>query len=670
MALIYRPEIDGLRTLAVVPVVLFHAGVPGITGGYVGVDVFFVISGFLITAIIAREIENGTFSILSFYERRARRILPALTMVVLATLAGALLVQTPPRLEETAVSATAAAAFLSNVYFFLQLDYFGVAAEYRPLLHTWSLAVEEQFYLIWPVLLILLGAARLRVRAVLVVAVLISSFVLSVWATSAYPGFSFYLLPTRAWELMLGAALALRMVPAPRSRGLAEIGGILGLALIAYAVFVFDKSTVFPGVAALVPCLGAALIIWTGGSTWVGRLLSLRPIVFIGLVSYSYYLWHWPPLALLRTVNGSTDLPLMQALAISLLTFGLAVLSWRFVERPFRNPKTLGRGAILSLGAVSIVVLMGLGTTIKLLDGLSERFDRDLLAVYQISQSNKQVGPRCAGRAPEDGLCRIGERSRLPTVLMWGDSHAGAAFGGVDVTLSDAGVSGVAAWHFGCPPIPALRRITDWQSCAAFNDSTLALLNETETTIDTVLLVGRWALTATGERAPGEAGAPAPMRFRDDTPVPDQAVAFEVGLTQLIDELTASGFRVIVLGGIPEIGRHVPDQWLIRAQLGLGDIPAPDLEDVQHRNASSQPVLVDLAIRENVDFVPTFDAFCDPNCVTVHEGIPVYLDDDHLSHHGSITFLPPLLQPFFHGPDGYVPAAEASETPLSYWYPD
>ena len=300
----YRKEVDGLRAVAVLPVVFFHAGFPIFGGGYVGVDVFFVISGFLITSIIATELQAGKFSLLSFYDRRARRILPALVVMVLVCLPFAWLWMLPSELKEFSESMAAVFTFSSNILFWRTSGYFDTEAELKPLLHTWSLAVEEQYYLFFPLLLGLLWKFGQRLTLLVLGVLAIFSLCLGQWGSTNDPSAAFYLLPTRGWELLIGAGAALLVVQGRVPKAgpkVHEWGSALGLALIAGSVFLYGRDTPFPGIYALAPTVGAVMIILLATpQCLVGRLLGSRIAVGIGLVSYSTYLWHQPLLAFAR----------------------------------------------------------------------------------------------------------------------------------------------------------------------------------------------------------------------------------------------------------------------------------------------------------------------------------------------------------------------------------
>lgn len=337
----YFPDLDGLRALAVVPVVLYHAGAHWLPGGFVGVDIFFVLSGFFITRLLAADLEQRRFSIWRFYERRARRILPALFFALAVTALAASLILTPPDLIDFAKSLLATLGFGSNIYFWQTSGYFAQAAELKPLLHTWSLAVEEQYYILFPPALWIVARFGRRLVLPLFALAAVVSFALCVWAAyTPYLPASFYWLPTRAWELLVGALIALAPAMA-LSRRLRDMLSLGGLVLIAGSLFLINERMAFPGWAAIFPVAGAALLVIAsvaGGG--LGNLaLTGRPTVFVGQISYSLYLWHWPPLALATYLLFRPPNALEAAGLVALAVIG-AVVSWRFVEQPFRGSRS------------------------------------------------------------------------------------------------------------------------------------------------------------------------------------------------------------------------------------------------------------------------------------------------------------------------------------------
>ena len=433
----YRPEIDGLRAVAVVPVVLFHAGFQAFAGGYVGVDVFFVISGYLITWILITDLEKDRFSIAEFYERRARRILPALFFMMACCLPFAWAWMLPSEFKEFSQALIAVSLFVSNILFWRKTDYFAPAAEENPLLHTWSLAVEEQFYIVFPLLLLALWRFGRNPVMWAIILLSLGSLALSEWGWRNAPAPNFYLIVTRAWELGAGAICAFML----RGRPVQEnaILSSLGLGLIVFAVVAYDGDTPFPSLYALAPVGGAALVIlFSGPDTPVGRLLSQRAFVGIGLVSYSVYLWHQPLFAFTRIRFGYLEDGMMLALAAASL--GLGWLSWRFVERPFRKgggvlPRQAG---VFTASAAGIAAFLGLGLYGHLSDGPRlawEAADPERARFYSMMLNAQGE----QSTLPTDGACRFSAAplddaviARLrdcharhgPGLAVMGDSHA------------------------------------------------------------------------------------------------------------------------------------------------------------------------------------------------------------------------------------------------------
>ncbi|SFO10830.1 acyltransferase family protein [Sphingomonas sp. OK281] len=446
----YRSEIDGLRAIAVIPVILFHSGSNLFKGGFVGVDIFFVISGYLITSIMAYDLDNNRFSIIRFYERRARRILPALFVVILVCIPFAWLLLMPGDLKDFAKSIIAVCLFASNIFFWRSSGYFDAETAGKPLLHTWSLAVEEQYYVLFPIALLVLWRFGRRPTFYLIFFVAALSLLLSEWGWRHQPSANFYLAPTRAWELLVGSMSALWHFNKPqRSNGPLAA---LGLAMIAFAIFAYDETTPFPSVYALVPVIGTGLILlFAGADTLTGRLLSLRPFVWIGLISYSAYLWHQPIFAFARHYRMG-PLPTPVGLALSALAIGLAYLSYRFVETPFRQSKTFGRKQIFAFSAVGLAGFAAVGASGVTTNGGMYRFyDTPERAVFAKFFENASPGLAYVKREeilakvhydcdsydlasdlngaqtnvakpsiPSSCFVRTGRKA----VLIWGDSHA------------------------------------------------------------------------------------------------------------------------------------------------------------------------------------------------------------------------------------------------------
>jgi peptidoglycan/LPS O-acetylase OafA/YrhL len=454
----YRGDVDGLRAVAVLPVVAFHAGWHLFGGGYVGVDVFFVISGYLITSIISEEIAEGRFTVAGFYERRVRRIFPALFFVIAASVLAAALILLPRPLKDFGQSLVATTLFSSNVLFWLKSGYFEVQSELRPLLHTWSLAVEEQFYIVFPLLLVAIkrwGGGR---YARWLIPLVMASFAASLHATSTSPTAAFYLPQYRAWELLLGALLALRAVPAHPWQLGRETGAAAGLLLIGFGVFAFDQHTPFPGLAALAPCLGTALVIHAGsaGETVVGRLLAARPVVFVGKMSYSLYLWHWPALVFARHLKQA-PLELWETLALVAGAFLFAWVSLRFVEQPFRKPpEGSSRARLFTVAGAMMAVAVFTGLFGHVTAGWQGRFPG--YAPPQVRGREDYREGTCFLREDQSARDWAGapacvlESPAAETALLWGDSFGAHLIPGLERARWPG--ARVALYTMsGCPPV-------------------------------------------------------------------------------------------------------------------------------------------------------------------------------------------------------------------------
>lgn len=550
----YRAEVDGLRAVAVVPVILFHAGVPAFGGGYVGVDVFFVISGYLITTIITREMREGRFSLVHFYERRARRILPALFLVMTCCLPFAWFLLYPGQMKDFGQNVTATTLFSSNILLWFKSGYFARAADMNPLIHTWSLAVEEQFYILFPLLLMLVWRRGMRSLLVCLAAVFLLSLGASWWAATQAPMAGFYLIPFRGWELLLGsfcAFLAPRLVARPGVDDLLSAGG---LALILGAVFAFDANTPFPGLHALVPTVGAALIIlFACNGTLVNRVLSLKIPVSIGLISYSVYLWHQPAFAFYRHYHLG-DPPRSMMLLLALLAILAAWLSWHFVERPFRDRQRVSRQFVFSSATVLMCVFAGAGYYAHVNNGVMPRdyampelrqFRPDNQALQEESwellrarSGDKHYGVE--GNAFDHRLWFDVSDQRIP-ILVVGNSHSKDIYN--ILSLSDDFSSRFQTARFGA-------------QLTALGDREHAFYNsENYRHARTIIIASRYK--------------------SDDVDV----------LTEILDRIAADGKQAMVVNNIFEYQEHgsrtLADVMLLEAHHGPGKAPAGT--DMVHR---------------------------------------------------------------------------------------
>ncbi len=474
----YRDEIDGLRAVAVLPVILFHGNVAGFSGGFVGVDIFFVISGYLITTILLNDLEEGTFSILNFYERRARRILPALSCVILFCLPFAWIWMPPSQLEDFATSLVSVAFFVSNFFFWQGSGYFDASAELKPMLHTWSLAVEEQYYIIFPPLLL----AVWRLKTSWVLPFFIFGFLISLglaqWLTASNPTASFYLPPTRFWEILVGSICAyiLKRQAFPPS----QVAALAGIGLIFWSVTAFDSSTPNPSIWTIFPVGGAALIIlFAQGQTLASRVLAWRPLVWVGMLSYSAYLWHQPLFAFAR-IRFITEPEGWNLVGLIALTFTLSWFSWRYIEQPFRASSyfAFSRKQIFTMSGLSLGVLVTIGTAITALGGAPLRKTPGGDTFTSIAQIERDLAPNpgLGFECADDKLvlsqeCRTGPK---PTVALWGDSYAMHLAPALSVSPTQ--LDFIQLTVSSCGPFPGLVVRTDdtfWRDCMIFNDDAL-----------------------------------------------------------------------------------------------------------------------------------------------------------------------------------------------------
>ena len=431
----YRAEIDGLRAIAVLPVILFHAGFEWFSGGFVGVDVFFVISGYLITTIIISEMAEEKFSIINFYERRARRILPVLFFVMAVCLPFAWLWLSPAYLRDFGQSLVAVSIFSSNILFWLESGYFDTAVELKPLLHTWSLSVEEQYYIFFPIFLMLTWKLGVKWVLIFLSIIFFVSISIAVWGTQYSTdeeiiSGAFFLLPARVWELLIGifAAFYLKYNTYLKSHFLNQVLSIIGLGMITYSIIAFDETTPFPSLYSLIPTIGTVLLILCSvPKTYVHKFLSLKYIVVIGLISYSAYLWHQPLLAFARhrLLGDVSDFILIALCLTSLL---MAWFSWRFVESPFRNKKMFNRKSIFAMSALGGIIFFALGFFLHI----------NITTPSKVLFSNKEIsipykyhgiidkGRKCSPPLllSDEKPCEIFGGGKLGEVIIVGDSHA------------------------------------------------------------------------------------------------------------------------------------------------------------------------------------------------------------------------------------------------------
>ncbi|NEW94609.1 acyltransferase family protein [Rhodopseudomonas sp. BR0M22] len=635
----YRSDIDGLRAIAVLLVVGFHAFPTAVRGGFIGVDVFFVISGFLITSIVCQAVDRGDFSFATFYARRINRIFPALLLVLAACAIGGWFLLFPTDYRDAGKAIGFGAAFLANIALLHDSGYFDTSSELNPLLHLWSLGVEEQFYLLWPPVIIL--AWRWKNGAVVAaVAILVASFATNLLLTPAHPSAAFYLPVTRFWELMTGCLLAivaakqtapLSAVFAQNTAILRNIGAIAGLGLIATGAALIDRSRAFPGWWAVLPVLGAALLIATGPGTWTARrVLGNRAMVYVGLISYPLYLWHWPVLAAVRIVRlGEEPPPLMKLIAV-LVAFGLADLTYRFVEPRIRYRPTRAKTAAAFMG-VAMVGLIGAG--IYLADGVPSRFSASVQIVTRDHQAEAMPAYRLAscflGSGSSFALeCDDAPSPGVPRIALWGDSHAAHLYPGLRaLQQSDGGFRLSQYTTAGCPPIFGYVS-TQRPDCTAANDNARERLKALKP--DVVILVAR--------------------QWHDyDGPDPDPA-AIDTMIKATIAELRDIGVRRIVVVGKFPSWRTPPKRILAQAYraeaaglISASEIPTRDGPPRLDRSeADANQRLGAFFAAQGVAFISPTPVFCsDQGCLLAvpGDGTPVTFDGSHLTVASSKFFV-------------------------------
>jgi peptidoglycan/LPS O-acetylase OafA/YrhL len=637
----YRTDIDGLRAIAVGAVILCHAGLGMFKGGFVGVDIFFVISGYLITTILDRECRAGTFSFMAFYERRARRLMPAFFVVMVASIPFAWAWLLPMHMKDFGQGMGAASLFIANVFFYMRMNYFAPLTEFKPLIHMWSLSVEEQYYVVFPFIL-MLGirfARREWFTAALVSTILLISLGCAEWAQHQNQAmFAFYLLPTRAWELMAGALVALTPQAAGLGKQVQQLGATLGLAMVGLAVFTFDSHTPTPSVHTVLPVLGAAMVIAFGApGTWVYTVLSNGFMRWIGLLSYSAYLWHQPVLAFARTyLVGKPSLAAIGGLIA--LTFGLAYLSWRFVEQPFRSSR-FGRKFIFTGTA------MGLGTLLVFAAGahLTNGFAKQRLTPLQnalLGAAPKTMAEACNTEGTVNAVpakaCEYFQGPVKWAVL--GDSHAGPlAFGVADALKAQAiGVKHLA--FNGCAP-SYHRSNAVVMGCSKWTDEAMTYLLQ-HPDIQHVVLAYRFNLHLWGGH---ETTYPA---LNDEYDEQHRASVWRSFL-DMVDVLQRAGKHVTVVVQPPELFKPA-EQIIFRSEAPSANMVGMSRAWWDRRNAWLMQHMAELP--PGVRVINPSEFLCNPqDCFAVLGGTVMYSDDNHLSAPAAQQLVARFLKPELAG---------------------
>lgn len=669
MSIGYRKEIDGLRAIAVVPVILFHAGFQWFSGGYIGVDIFFVISGFLITSILLNEHQHQAFSLAAFYERRARRILPALVLVLACCLPFAYAVLSPIDLRAFAKSLLGANVFLANVVSYQQTDYFDAASEIKPLLHLWSLSIEEQYYLVLPLLLAFLvkRGAKSVFSTLLVLSV--ASLFYSEHVLYTNERAAFFFTHSRAWELLIGSLSAalvhynyLSLQPSSQARTmvLRQWLSALGFAMVALPIFLYSKDTPFPGLSALVPSIGTALILlFAVEHTWVQRLLSLKPLVGVGLISYSAYLWHQPVLAFVR-YRSLESLSTVTLVGLVLFVMVMAYLSWRFVERPFRNKQTFTRRQIWLFAITTTLVLSALSVYVYKRNGLPSRFDGKYTEAFYPHEFKEDGFCHFKPLYGADTLqgCDFGDPNGKRTVFLVGDSHASALLGGLHESFQKLGWKGVRVQFLKCShQVPGMisatvnkERIEIARQCVQSLKSLSEIIRQHS---DATILSIRWTaklFPVLGEidsfgfdnREGGVEFKPNISNFALDSnhDWSVDANGKKQAIHLLLSELSAATKSLIVVYPVPEVGWDLPRyNFTTYAKTGqVQSMVSTSYDLFKRRNGFSNRTL-DAFSAPNLLRVKPENYFCNTylqdRCVAQKDYVPFYYDTNHLSTAGA-----------------------------------
>jgi peptidoglycan/LPS O-acetylase OafA/YrhL len=629
----YRPDIDGLRAVAVVAVVLFHAGVPGAAGGYVGVDVFFVISGYLITSLILAQQAKGQFTLLWFYERRIRRIFPALFIVILACAAAGWFVMAPNDYKRLGQSIFATSLFLSNIFFWLQEGYFHPFAQIQPLLHTWSLAVEEQYYLGFPLLMMLVTKIGKKTLTQTIIVLTGASFIACSILVFFSPMSAFYLFPFRAWELLLGSCLAIGLVPFQHQLKYRNYLSTFGLGLIIVPVLFYSKETLFPGISALLPTCGSALFIWCGAEALpiTNRLIASRPFVFVGKISYSLYLWHFVVLAFGSYLTIGKMGPNVIALLLA-ISFALATLSWLVIEQPVRKttlPLFRGR-ALLGGACLTMTCLVLIGWIIPANNGFPTRVSVDQRSVSAMVSGHLEDRDCFMSliRAKSRQFCKMGTPNSFePTFFIWGDSHGITLRSVLDATAKKQDAVGWLAVSAGCPPLIGIDGDRYAIDCANINQNILEYI-ASEKSIRDVILIGRWAYYS--------------------------KKLLPLAFGQTLSALVAARKHIWIVGPVPEVlvgptpgvEIDIPRALYLKSWgIGRDTRIEPTRAEFDRRESDVIATLEAMAEKYPVHVVWPHAALCNSKSCTVEmSGKPFYVDTNHLSSLGA-NYIEQILEP-------------------------
>lgn len=663
MKLAYRHDIDGLRAIAVLAVIFYHTRVPGFSGGFVGVDVFFVISGYLITSIILNDIREEKFSIARFYERRIRRIFPALFPVIaFVIIVGAYLFDNDA-FKHLGRSTLATTLFYSNLLFLKESGYFAAPSLEKPLLHTWSLAVEEQFYILFPMALYSIKRYLKGKYLLWILPAFILSLGASIYGVYYTPSAAFYLVTSRAWELLAGSILALGLIKMPKSIIPKSLLSLTGSGLLIYSIGFYTEATRFPGYNAIAPVLGTVLIIHAdckGKPTVINRILSTRALVFIGLISYSLYLWHWPIVAFLQYWMPGKLSPLL-TVAILSISFVLSILSWKFIETPFRgeSPWAPERNKLFKMAGWAMFTVVGVSGIILVTQG------RAGMAVFY-PDLNRRLAAAGNGWGNESDYKKIiinnlssdtsinppiiGLASNPPRFMLWGDSHAFALKAGMEYMANKYHVSGILANYTECPPLLDIDKLDTPANEVAINQKTIQYIAENPN-IETIILSARWGWYFNGT---GYKGAGSNFHLKGHNGIIGQTnhELMRNSLERTVDRLLSMKRRVVLVNDFPEIGYGVPQLYSMHVRFPnqknmTGYLPT--IDEYKKRQHSAAIALEKLGQLPGVTIVHPENRLFDKHgkCIVLAGKDLLYMDDNHLSAMGAV-FVAPVFDAVFN----------------------
>lgn len=656
----YRADIDGLRAIAVTIVILFHFGITGFTGGFVGVDIFFVLSGYLIGANTFAQLNQHRFSFIDFYFRRLRRLFPVYIVVILATFLAAYWLMLPRDFREFGQSIVASTAYASNILFYMEAGYFDTASHLKPLLHTWSLSVEEQFYFVFPVVAWLTMRMSKRNLFILFGVLTATSLAAAIFYIGKDHSAVFYLYPFRAWEMFFGTLLALNYIPPSKNTASNYVCSILGLLLILVPTFTYDSNTLFPGTTAIAPCLGTVLLIHAGRhhAGIVQTLLATRIPVFIGKISYSLYLWHWP-VYVLYTYSHPQGITHWDTLIIAALTVGLSVLSWRFVEAPFRHGKVLfshTKIGVYGFTAIASAACIAIGLYLHVTNGMPKRLPPE---TAHFAEAASGLFGDLTGCKEEDndilphiGFCELGKPLTSDHyILVWGDSHGGAFKHGIETYFDTNKTPVLLAWTGGCPTLFGIQKDenvsnqkTD-EACRDRNEAVKELLQK-DARISAVVMIGRWSYYLNGQGV-GVDDENEIQVWSDTEKSPlsreEQKAFFLETLHKTFTTLNDFDKKVFVVEQVPEFSKFRARPLAINLMNGSADfvksVGELTVEDYQNVAARQQPTETLLASAEHeglITVLRTHNKFCHEGlCSLMVNGYPTYFDNNHVSSYGA-----------------------------------